>query len=650
MVRNVEDSGVKEGPDSAALRQVLATDELHHRPTRAPDYVKESQCLRALARTLATDPENLLQELVDSALELTGAGSSGVSILEGVEGARSAGPSGNGAEGAAPQRFRWHAIAGEYREFVAETMPRDQSPCGIVLERDDVLLFQRPELHFPYPVLVEPPQVEALLVPFHLEGRAVGTLWVVSHSEETRFDGEDARILESLCEFAGAAHQINAAREAWAREAGVRKAREEELRESEAMLAAELASTRKVQEVSGQLLPKDDPTTLYEGIVDAASEVLDSDMAAIQLLNPRRGELKLIVAKGFSVEAADYFAWVGGHARTSCGQALASSQRVIVPNLEECEWMAESEELEVYRGAGIGAVQSTPLFSRSGALLGVLSTHWRRPHEPCENALRHFDGLARQAADLIERTGREKALREVNETLEDRVRQGTRTVQELATRLTRAEQAERRRIADVLHDDLQQGLYAAQLKVHLLQRRAELVEVDPDLLRYAQEAIATFDEVMSAARRLTVDLSPIVVEGEGLRSVLNRLQRQMKELYDFDVELDSVRDYRVEDDDLRVLLFQVVRELLFNTVKHGETDHARVELSEDNGWLTVKVTDHGRGFDVEETGAREPGREGFGLFAARERVRLFGGHMDIRSEPGNGTCVTVHAPLSDANV
>ena len=86
-----------------------------------------------------------------------------------------------------------------------------------------------------------------------------------------------------------------------------------------------------------------------------------------------------------------------------CGAALATGERSIVPDIELCDFMAGTEDLETYRKAGMRAMQSTPLVSRAGRLLGMISTHWRNPHQPSERDLRLLDVLARQAADLIER-------------------------------------------------------------------------------------------------------------------------------------------------------------------------------------------------------------------------------------------------------
>src|SRR5262249_56124491 len=89
---------------------------------------------------------------------------------------------------------------------------------------------------------------------------------------------------------------------------------------------------------------------------------------------------------------------------STCGLALSAGCRVVVPDVETCDFMAGTADLDEYRRSNIRAVQSTPLLSRSGQLLGMISTHWHEPHQPTEIVLRRLDVLARQAADLIERS------------------------------------------------------------------------------------------------------------------------------------------------------------------------------------------------------------------------------------------------------
>ena len=176
-----------------SLDEVLITDELARRPARPPDYESENEALGALAQAMTETPGRILQKLVDTVLKLCHADSAGISIVE---------------RGGAAGVFRWRAVAGSYAPNINGTMPRDDSPCGTVLDRNSVLLFAQPERHFVDLASVNPPIVEALLVPFHAAGKPVGTLWALAHTSQRKFDAEDARLLTSLSRFASAAYHM----------------------------------------------------------------------------------------------------------------------------------------------------------------------------------------------------------------------------------------------------------------------------------------------------------------------------------------------------------------------------------------------------------------------------------------------------------
>ena len=193
-----------------------------------------------------------------------------------------------------------------------------------------------------------------------------------------------------------------------------RKRAEEALRASEQSLAAELKAAEHLQQVSTQLIQADNEA-VCEQIMDAAVGILHSDFASLQMLYPERGtqgELRLMGYRGFTTEAARFWEWVGLSSQSTCGVALRSGQRVLVADVTQCDFMAGSEDLAIYLQTGIRAVQTTPLFSRAGTLLGMISTHWRQPHDPTDGELRSLDILARLAADLIDRKRAEEALRE----------------------------------------------------------------------------------------------------------------------------------------------------------------------------------------------------------------------------------------------
>lgn len=151
--------------------------------------------------------------------------------------------------------------------------------------------------------------------------------------------------------------------------------------------------------------------SIYATIVDDAIALMRSDCASLQMLHPERGpggELRLSAFRGFSAHAAAFWKWVRPDSHTTCGMALRSHQRVVVPDLARCNFIVDSEDQKLFLQAGIHASQSTPLMARSGKMLGMISTHWRAPHQPTEDDFRLFDVLARQAADLIQREARKQ--------------------------------------------------------------------------------------------------------------------------------------------------------------------------------------------------------------------------------------------------
>jgi PAS domain S-box-containing protein len=173
----------------------------------------------------------------------------------------------------------------------------------------------------------------------------------------------------------------------------------------------------RLQEISTLLIQEDNLESLYRRVLDAAIKLMSADMGSMQRFYPEQRELRLLAWKGFHPYSAAFWERVHLKSASTCGMAMSVGHRVMVPDVEASDFMAGTVDLHAYRQSGIRAVQSTPLVSRSGQLLGMISTHWRKPHQPPERAFRLFDVLARQAADLIERTQVEVALREREQRL-----------------------------------------------------------------------------------------------------------------------------------------------------------------------------------------------------------------------------------------
>ena len=187
-----EDPPVLPGDSLVPLESVLCTEELNRRPSRPPDYEKESHALTALAQALADSPRTILQQLAETILEVFQSDSAGISLLTTDDGGK---------------RFYWPAIAGVWKPHIGGGTPRDFGPCGDVLDRNAPLLFRHFERRYAYFLPVTPPVEECLLVPFYVGGKAVGTIWAIAHNDRRKFDAEDMRQLLSLGKFASSAYQ-----------------------------------------------------------------------------------------------------------------------------------------------------------------------------------------------------------------------------------------------------------------------------------------------------------------------------------------------------------------------------------------------------------------------------------------------------------
>jgi PAS domain S-box-containing protein len=243
--------------------------------------------------------------------------------------------------------------------------------------------------------------------------------------------------------------------------------------------------------------------------------------------------------------------------------------------------------------------------------------------------------------DITDRRKATEALKALNEALEERVEQRTRQVQTLASQLLLAEQKERGRISQVLHDDLQQQLVSLRIQLGLLQN----VTQEETLLKKIGELMERVTDAIQTTRSLSVELSPPVLHKEGLTDAIRWLAAQMQQLYGLEVEVEAKGSFHVLERERHVLLFQIVRELLFNVVKHAGVSQTIVTIQEVDGAYRVDVVDQGMGFDPESLLRGGLPWGGQGLVNAHERLRLLGGYLQIDSTPGIGTRAIVYVPM-----
>ena len=242
----------------------------------------------------------------------------------------------------------------------------------------------------------------------------------------------------------------------------------------------------------------------------------------------------------------------------------------------------------------------------------------------------------------------EACLRQLNENLENQVLERTvlaearaKQLQSLAVELLEAEESERRRIAQLLHDDLQQLLASARMQ---LQTACASLPESP----WLENVNKLLMESIKKTRYLSHELGPAVLHNSGLVAALKWLASQMAEQFGLKVLLEVEAD-QTDFDPFTTFLFRAARELLFNVVKHAGQKTAWINLSTDHGSVSVAVRDEGKGFSP-EANFHAMERSGFGLVMIRERANYLGGDFMIESSPGKGSRLTLRLPFSDGKI
>jgi PAS domain S-box-containing protein len=241
----------------------------------------------------------------------------------------------------------------------------------------------------------------------------------------------------------------------------------------------------------------------------------------------------------------------------------------------------------------------------------------------------------------------------LNEILEAQVAQKTEEVHQqqerlrgLANRLARTEQDERKRLARVLHDEIQPTIISARMHLWKVRRANTGSLNSPEILDKVEIVL---EKSLNALRSLTVDLNPPVLEKDGLSGPLTWLASRMKSNYSLCVNLYADTPVQPRNEEVSGLVFECVRELLLNTVKHSGTLEADVAVSGTPGeTLKVVVSDQGKGFDPALLNDQNPELMNFGLFSIQERLAYIGGNMTLETAPGTGLKVTLTVPAAEA--
>jgi signal transduction histidine kinase len=244
---------------------------------------------------------------------------------------------------------------------------------------------------------------------------------------------------------------------------------------------------------------------------------------------------------------------------------------------------------------------------------------------------------------IIEKEGRWKLAKNAERKREEeRTREYQAQLKSLASQLTLAEERERRRLATKLHDRISQALVVSKIKLDALRKLGRSRKSDKAL----EDICNSIGQTIQDTRTLTFDLSSPVLYELGFETAVSEwLTDQIQKKHGITVEFEDDGEPKPLDDDVRILLFRDVRELLTNVVKHAQTKKVKVSIRKVGSEIHISVEDEGWGFDTKKVAATAVRKGGFGLFSIRERLGQLGGHLEIESGPGCGCKVTMMAPL-----
>lgn len=396
-------------------------------------------------------------------------------------------------------------------------------------------------------------------------------------------------------------------------------------------------------QVADILFNSADPATLIPRIFQQISDRFQIDTYLHHVPDPNSPGKSLMLESftGIQAEALPQLRHTVFN-QALCGTVAYQRKPLVRSKIQD----TDEEKAKLLKAYGIKAYASWPLL-RNETLLGVLSFASHKKDCFTDQELSLFEHICGIVAATMERLLLQQRLQELNATLERRVVSRTAMVHRqaeqlraFARRLIAAENDERRRTAQALHENFQQVVAAARVKIEAILRRDSSRNYSA-----AEQIKAMLNEAIEGARTLANELSPPLLRDRGLADALRWLARTMQQMHGLCVTIKLNAQANPEDPDVADFLFQAARALLRNVIKHAQTRQANLSLepiSDDR--LRLIVEDAGRGDEKVFRHLSQPAGGDLGLFHIRQRLELIGGDLSVVSEPGRGLKVTLTAP------
>lgn len=417
-----------------------------------------------------------------------------------------------------------------------------------------------------------------------------------------------------------------------------------QIKETEQVLQRNSERSRLLSETAARLLTTNDPQVIVEDLCRDVMAHLDCQACFNFVVDSEAGRLHLNVCIGIPEEEIRKIEWLD-YGAAVCGCVARDGERIIAENIgSSCD-----SRTDLVASFGIRAYACHPLIIQD-RVIGTLSFGTRTRDCFLPEDLDLMKTVADQVATAMDRKRILSDLQRSRDDLEMRVQDRTvelekraRQLSFLASELTLVEERERRRLAGILHDNLQQLLVAAKMNIEILSG-----SIAANQKPIIEQILDLMTQSIKVSRSLTDELSPPVLQHYGLSASLKWLGGWMKAVHDLSVDLSVDPSLDPKQEDYNVLLFQSVRELLFNAVKHAGVKAACVEMRRDSeGRHRIVVSDQGVGFDPKSISENALAGNGLGLFSIRERMMLLGGNLEIESEPGKGASFSLLYSLED---